>query len=42
MSYAGCVYQFLLKLKQFLQSYNKKFQHGVVQTLMLYRAVLDF
>ena len=25
MSYTGCVYQFLLVLKQFLQSYNKKF-----------------
>jgi len=26
VSYAGSVYQFLLMLKQFLQSYNKKFQ----------------
>jgi len=27
-SYAGCAYQFLFISKQFLQSYNKKFQES--------------
>ena len=29
MHYAGCVYRFLLTLKQFLQSYNKSAQSNL-------------